>query len=293
MASSKREKELARQRAERQAARRAAAERKRKQRTAIIASVVAALLLVGVGTTAVLALTGGDDTPSTLATEPTPSAEPSEPPPSEQPSAEPSPSAQPSAPAPPAQPAGASCSYTPRGEAARPVQPPPATAEGLDQPLVATIATDRGDVRIDLLGDKAPCTVNSLRSLATQDYYSNTPCHRLTTSGIFVLQCGDPSGTGRGGPGYAYADENLEGATYPRGTVAMANAGPGTNGSQFFLVYKDSQLPPSYTPFGTITAGLEILDTVAAAGAAPAAQGGNTAPNLPVQIKTVTVAPKG
>ena len=290
MASSKREKELARQRAERQAARRAAAERKRKQRNAIVASVVAALLLVGVGTTAVLALTGGDDTPSTLATEPTPAAEPSQQP-SELPSEQPAASPEPSAPA--AEPAGVSCTYTPRGEPARPVQPPPATAEGLDQPLVATIATDRGDLRIDLFGDKAPCTVNSLRSLAQQDYFSDTPCHRLTTSGIFVLQCGDPSGTGRGGPGYAFADENLEGATYPRGTVAMANAGPGTNGSQFFLVYKDSQLPPSYTPFGTITEGLEILDTVAAAGAAPAGPGGNTAPNLPVQIKTVTVAPKG
>ena len=293
MASSKREKELARQRAERQAARRAAAERKRKQRNAILASALAALLLVGLGTTAVIALTGGDDTPETLAADPTPSPAASQQPPSEQPSAEPSASAQPSAPPPAAQPAGASCTYTPRGEAARPVQPPPTTAEGLDVPLAATIATDRGDIRIDLLGDRAPCTVNSFRSLATQNYYSDTPCHRLTTSGIFVLQCGDPSGSGRGGPGYAFADENLQGATYPRGTVAMANAGPGTNGSQFFLVYKDSQLPPSYTPFGTIAAGLEILDTVAAAGAAPAGPGGNTAPNLPVQIKTVTVAPRG
>jgi peptidyl-prolyl cis-trans isomerase B (cyclophilin B) len=294
VASSKREKELARQRAERQAARRAAAERKRRQRNAIVASVVAAVLLIGVGTTAVLALTGGDETPSTLTADPTPVPEPSEQPPSEQPSAEPSVSAEPAAPPPPpAEPTGVTCTYTPSGEPARPVQPPPTTPEGLDQPLVATIATDRGDLRIDLAGDKAPCTVNSLRSLAEQDYFSDTPCHRLTTSGIFVLQCGDPTGTGRGGPGYQFADENLEGGTYPRGTVAMANAGPGTNGSQFFLVYKDSQLPPSYTPFGTITEGLEVLDTVAAAGAAPAGPGGNTAPNLPVQIKTVTVAPRG
>jgi peptidyl-prolyl cis-trans isomerase B (cyclophilin B) len=286
VASSKREKELARQRAERQAARRAAAERKRKQRNVIVGSILAVLLLGGVGTAAGFALSG-DDGASTLATETTGAP---------QASTEPSPDADlpasPSASAEASPPGGTTCTYTERGEAARPVELPPANPEGLDEPLVATIATDRGDIRIDLLGEQAPCTVNSFRSLAAQDYYADTPCHRLTTQGIFVLQCGDPTGTGRGGPGYAFADENLEGATYPRGTVAMANAGPGTNGSQFFLVYQDSQLPPDYTPFGTIIAGLDILDTVAASGSTPAGPGGNTAPNLPVQIKTVTVEPK-
>lgn len=286
MASSKREKELARQRAERQAARRAAAERKRKQRNVIVGSFLAVLLLGGVAAAAGFALSGNDGA-STLATEATGAP---------QASTEPSPEADlPASPAASAEappPGATTCTYTERGEAARPVELPPANPEGLDEPLVATIATDRGDIRIDLLGEQAPCTVNSFRSLAAQDYYADTPCHRLTTQGIFVLQCGDPSGTGRGGPGYVFADENLEGATYPRGTVAMANAGPGTNGSQFFLVYQDSQLPPDYTPFGTIAAGLDILDTVAASGATPAGPGGNTAPNLPVQIKTVTVEPK-
>jgi peptidyl-prolyl cis-trans isomerase B (cyclophilin B) len=172
-----------------------------------------------------------------------------------------------------------------------PVELPPATGALAQQAGTATIATDRGNVVIDLLEAEAPCTVNSFASLAQQRYYADTPCHRLVTSGIFVLQCGDPTGMGTGGPGYAYEDENLEGATYPRGTVAMANAGPGTNGSQFFLVFQDSQLPPAYTPFGTITEGLDILDTVAASGAAPPGPGGNTAPNLPVQISDVTVAP--
>ena len=112
---------------------------------------------------------------------------------------------------------------------------------------------------------KAPCTVNSFASLAQQGYFDNTPCHRLTTAPeLGVLQCGDPSGTGTGGPGYRFPNEyptNQYRLTdpalqvpvlYPRGTLAMANAGPGTNGSQFFLVYRDSMLPPTYTVFGTI-----------------------------------------
>ena len=102
------------------------------------------------------------------------------------------------------------------------------------------------------------------------------------------MQCGDPTGTGSGGPGYSFPDENLEGASYPRGTVAMANSGPDTNGSQFFLVVKDSQLPPSYIPFGTITGGLEVLDAIIAAGV----EGGGTdgKPAKPVTIKSFTVS---
>ena len=136
---------------------------------------------------------------------------------------------------------------------------------------------------------KAPCTVNSLRSLAHFSYFDKTVCHRLTSQSIFVLQCGDPSGDGTGGPGYRFADENLEGATYPRGTVAMANSGPGTNGSQFFLVYKDSQLPPDYTPFGRITAGLDVIDKVAAAGSTPPGDG---EPKTAVTIQTLRTGAK-
>ena len=123
-------------------------------------------------------------------------------------------------------------------------------------------------------------------------YFDDTPCHRLTTAGISVLQCGDPTGTGRGGPGYTFADENLEGASYPRGTVAMANGGPDTNGSQFFLVYADTQLPPSYTPFGTITKGLDVLEQVAEAGSDDSSGTGDGKPKLTVQITTAKVTPK-
>ena len=109
------------------------------------------------------------------------------------------------------------------------------------QAYQATIKTNRGTIVLDLLNHKATCTVNSFIYLAAKNYFNNTPCHRLTTAGIYVLQCGDPTGTGSGGPGYKFANENLAGAKYTQGTVAMANAGPGTNGSQFFLVYRNSQ----------------------------------------------------
>ena len=107
----------------------------------------------------------------------------------------------------------------------------------------ATVATTAGDLAVTLDADRAPCTVNSFLSLAAQKYFDDTECHRLTTEGIFVLQCGDPTGTGSGGPGYSFADELDGSETYPAGTLAMANSGPDTNGSQFFVVYDDSSLP--------------------------------------------------
>ncbi len=120
---------------------------------------------------------------------------------------------------------------------------------------------------IDLLNSKATCTVNSFVYLAGKKYFNNTHCHRLTTvSPLYVLQCGDPTGTGSGGPGYKFNDENLAGAKYTQGTVAMANSGPDTNGSQFFLVYKNSTLAANYTPFGTVVKGLGIIQNVAKAG---------------------------
>jgi len=118
----------------------------------------------------------------------------------------------------------------------------------------------------------APTTVGTMAWLANQGFFNNTSCHRLTTQGIFVLQCGDPAGNGSGGPGFNFADENLPTAgadgnyIYPRGTVAMANSGANTNGSQFFLVYQDSPLPPNYSVWGQITTGLDVIDNVASAG---------------------------
>ena len=131
----------------------------------------------------------------------------------------------------------------------------------------ARVVTNCGTIIVALDGKHAPHTVNSFSFLASKGYFTNTPCHRLTTSGIFVLQCGDPTGSGSGGPGYTLPDENLKGATYPAGTVAMANTGqPHTGGSQFFFVYANTNLPPQYTPFGHVTAGLDVLTRIAKAG---------------------------
>ncbi len=154
----------------------------------------------------------------------------------------------------------------------------------------ATIVTNRGDVIIHLLNAKATCTVNSFVYLAGKKYFKNTHCHRLTTSSIYVLQCGDPTGTGNGGPGYKFANENTAGARYTTGTVAMANAGPGTNGSQFFLVYRDSlSLHPDYTPFGTVVKGLRIIQNVAKAGTDNANGPGDGHPKEKVVIERVII----
>jgi peptidyl-prolyl cis-trans isomerase B (cyclophilin B) len=273
LASSKRERELARQRAARQAARRAERERRRKQRNAVVAGTVVVLLALGAVAAAVVTNRGGSKDRLASGAPAGASTGPS------------------SAPSGSAQPASGACSYPSSGSPARPVQPPGPDVDRTT-PLAATVVTDQGEIPITLRTQAAPCTVHSFQHLASAGFFKNTPCHRLTEQGIFVLQCGDPTGTGSGTPGYSFADENLTGATYPRGTVAMANSGPNTNGSQFFLVYKDSQLPPQYTPFGTIApAGLAVLDKIAAAGATAPDASGNTAPKTPVKIIDVAVAP--
>lgn len=156
------------------------------------------------------------------------------------------------------------------------------------------LATTCGEIGIALKTAAAPHTANSFGFLAGQGFFDHTKCHRLTTNGIYVLQCGDPKGLGSGGPGYTIPDENLKdeslkGNVYPAGTVAMANTGQKhTGGSQFFLVYQDSQLPPSYTPFGVIdAAGMKVLKKIAAAGESTGA--GDGAPNATVVINKATV----
>lgn len=283
MASSKREKELARQRAERQAARRAAAAQRKKQRQAIIASVVAVLLIAGAAIAAAVSVGGGDDEPDVTA-QPSASAPAS---------AAPTGSAAPSTAASPAAAGDPGCEY-PKTDtpATREVELPPTEGVETKQVFLVTIATNQGDIVFEMDSAKAPCTANNLRSLAHFKYFDDTPCHRLTTEGISVLQCGSPDGSGNGGPGYSFKDENLEGATYERGTVAMANSGPATNGSQFFLVYEDSALPPNYTPFGKIVSGLEVLEEIAAAGSDESNGVGDGKPNTPVQITTLRAKPK-
>jgi peptidyl-prolyl cis-trans isomerase B (cyclophilin B) len=197
---------------------------------------------------------------------------------------------------------GANCQYPATSEPASKKVDPPRSGKVPTTPATVSVSmstTDRGNLGLILDNAKAPCTVNSFASLAQKGYFDNTPCHRLTTSpSLSVLQCGDPTGSGTGGPGYQFANEYPtdqypqgdpaldQPVTYPRGTLAMANAGPGTNGSQFFLVYKDSQLPPNYTAFGTIDAtGLATLDKIAAAGVAGGGQDGK--PATPVTLKSV------
>ena len=180
---------------------------------------------------------------------------------------------------------GKSCVYTSDGSGDADLPPEQAAVTG---EVPATVATSAGDIDLTLDADAAPCTVNSFVSLAMQGYFDGTSCHRLTQGGgLSVLQCGDPTGTGSGGPGYSFDDELSDEETYPAGTLAMANAGPDTNGSQFFMVYADSELPPLYTVFGTIGAdGLAVLEDVAAAGPDSPGDG---APITPVDISGVTV----
>ena len=187
--------------------------------------------------------------------------------------------------------AAAGCGFTPAVPADRFKGVPVFNAAQAARPYTAKLHTDQGVITFQALTAKAPCTTFSFRFLAEHQYYNQTHCHRLTTQGIYVLQCGDPTGTGSGGPGYSFNDENLAGATYPAGTVAMANAGPDTNGSQFFFVWKDTTLPPDYTPFGRVTSGMAVLEKIAAAGDDDQNGPGDGFPTLPVDISRVTVGP--
>jgi peptidyl-prolyl cis-trans isomerase B (cyclophilin B) len=170
-----------------------------------------------------------------------------------------------------------------------PAEPPLTVVAG--SAYTAALATNCGNVTLALDAAHAPHTVNSFVFLAGQRYFDHSPCHRLTTAGIYVLQCGDPTGTGTGGPGYTIPDENLSGATYPAGTVAMANTGrPHSGGSQFFLVYRDTQLPPSYTPFARISAGLDVLQAIAAMGTTSGGPDGPPKANVVIDAVTSTRA---
>ncbi len=179
-----------------------------------------------------------------------------------------------------------SCSYNPDGmDPAKEVDPPPAEPAETGE-VEVTLDTSAGALEAVLDAGTTPCTVNSFLSLAGQDYFDETTCHRLTTEGIFVLQCGDPTGTGMGGPGYQYDDELSGSETYGAGTLAMANAGPGTNGSQFFIVFEESQLPPSYTVFGQVdAASIKTVQKVAAKGTESGTPDGP--PKQPVTINDV------
>jgi peptidyl-prolyl cis-trans isomerase B (cyclophilin B) len=179
---------------------------------------------------------------------------------------------------------GANCQYPPATEIPSKQAKPPRQGKVPTDPAEVSVSmvTNQGHIGLLLANNESPCTVNSFASLAQQKFFDDTKCHRLTASPTSsVLQCGDPGGDGTGGPGYQFANEYptdqyppgdpaaQEPVTYPRGTLAMANSGPNTNGSQFFLVYKDTQLPPAYTIFGKIQPdGLATLDKIAKGGVA-------------------------
>ena len=297
MSGSKRQREIARAKYERQQARRTAGADRRRRNQRIVAVVVVVALVFGTVGWVVLSR---QTTSTPVTAEPTISAAASasataSASPSTAASAEPSASASLGASASPS----AAVSDPALGEPSILDCTAPGTPRPNDQTFSAppadgtatslTLTTNCGDIVI-ALDPAAPATVASEVFLTQQGFYDNTQCHRLTTGGIFVLQCGDPAGDGTGGPGYAVPDENLPtdgAANYPAGTVAMANAGPGTSGSQFFIVYADTTLPGDYTIWGTVTSGLDMVQEVASVGVADG--GADGTPRQPLFIESASV----
>jgi peptidyl-prolyl cis-trans isomerase B (cyclophilin B) len=290
--SNEQRRQAAKRKLERQLTRRA--ERARRRRlTAVIVTVVGVVVVVG-GIYFIATAGSGTSSAASSSTSPTP-------------------------PAPPAVTSKGPCKYT-----TTPTQPAPTGKDvGLPADPAATpkagtaqvlFKTTQGNIPMALNKAEAPCTVQSILHLVTSKFFDNTPCHRLTDypnpNPLFVLQCGDPTGSGSGGPGYTIPDEKPSGlrpaptttpqpagspvpVVYPAGTLAMANTGqPHSGGSQFFLVYKDSQLPANYTVFGTVSpAGMDVLTRIAAAGITPGTDptSGQATPNDGKPKKAVTI----
>ncbi|KIZ17463.1 peptidylprolyl isomerase [Streptomyces natalensis] len=267
-----RRRQLAREKFARRQQRRTADRQKARRRTVIIASALAVALAAGVAAFSSAALMGNDRAGDDRAADPSRTAAPDP------------------------------CRTPAKGA--------PSTAKWKKEPAMsidtgasytAALHTTCGQIELKLDAARAPHTVNSFAFLSGKHFFDHSRCHRFLDQRIYVLQCGDPTGTGTGGPGYTLPDENLKdpkikGGVYPAGTVAMANSYDGkhdntrnSGGSQFFLVYKDSPLPANYTPFGTVTGGMDVLKKIAAAGSRPDPQIGSTAPNATVVIDRATV----
>ncbi|HYZ09804.1 MAG TPA: peptidylprolyl isomerase [Pseudonocardiaceae bacterium] len=292
MPTNEQRRQAAKRKLDRQLARRAA--RAKRRRTYAVAGSAAAVVLVVGLVVLITVLGGGDDgnadTAAAPSAPPVPSEDSADSADSQSPQVDiPAERAEPPV-RPQPLPPSVDCQY-PAGPQppAKPVNPPPAGQTPTTGTVGVSLQTSAGTIPLTLERSLAPCAVKSFLSLTEQGYFNDTPCHRLTTGqGLQVLQCGDPSGTGTGGPGYSFADETWPELTYGRGYLAMANSGPNTNGSQFFLVYGDAQLPPAYTVFGTVSdEGLRVIDQVARAGA----QGGTPdgPPATPVTITTATI----
>jgi peptidyl-prolyl cis-trans isomerase B (cyclophilin B) len=290
VATNQMRREAAKRKLARQQERRAAQARRRRQMT--VFGSVAAVVVVLVGVVLFATLGQGSGTPAAApAPTPTPEAAPTAA--AETPAAIPT-AAAPLPQRPAALPATVNCNFPADGQAARPVKPPAGANVSTQGTVGVTLQTGDGAIGLTLDKALAPCTVDSFVSLAQQGYFDNTTCHRITTApGLQVLQCGDPSGTGSGGPGYTVPDEFFPELKYGRGILAMANTGqPNTGGSQFFMIYGDGELPPQYTAFGSITPdGLQVLDTIAKRGSdgslEPSPGGGK--PVQPVTIEKAVV----
>ena len=268
-----RQRAAARARLEKEMAERAEAARKRRQRQAIIGSALAVVVIAGVAFWIVSAMGSDDKDPA-----PTAAAAP---------------------------PGTVACTWTPEdgsgGGKIKDVGTPGPNAPNTGKNTM-TVSTSLGDIVATVDKSKAPCTAAAFEFLAGKKFWDNTKCHRMTTEGIKVLQCGDPTATGKGyretdgtgGPSFRYAEENLPtnaNPPYPRGTIAMAKTqAPGSTGSQFFIVYGDTQLDPSYTVLGTVTKGMEVVDQVAKAGVDDSNGPGDGHPKKEIVIKTLTMA---
>jgi peptidyl-prolyl cis-trans isomerase B (cyclophilin B) len=267
-----RQRVLARAKLERQMARRAAAARRRRQLQAALGAATTLILVVGGTWFLVNKFSGDEDKKDTASPKTSESASPS--------------------PSPSVSLAPGNCAYGKAREGgAKPknVGTPPTKNVKHTGTRSATLKLNKGTVEVQLDIAKAPCTTNSFTFLAGKRYFDNTKCHRLVVQGIHVLQCGDPTASGSGGPGYQFGEENLpKDGSYPAGVLAMANAGPGTNGSQFFIVYKNTKLPPNYTIFGKITKGLDVVEKIAAAGVQGGADGAEK-PKSEIKIEKVSL----
>lgn len=266
MPTTKQRRAAAQRKLQRQLERRAEAVRRRRQRAVVLTAIVAVVAVV----VAVWIIVAGKDDGKGSSADASASASAGTPP---------------------------ECTYTPRQadgvnvrDVGLPQTPPPKEGK-----VTLDVVTDQGNMTFGLDRSLAPCAVQSMEYLASQGFFNNSPCHRLVDQDTFgVLQCGDPSGTGQGGPAYQMPQEPPSGDhPYTKGVIAMANSGqPDSTGSQFFIMFKDTDLPPDYSVVGTVTAGLDIVENVAAAGndgsMEPSPGGGK--PNLPITIQSMTVA---
>lgn len=294
MPNSKQRREAARRHLERQLVRRQQRD-VRRRRFNLIASTVGVLVLFAVVITTVVMLRGDDKkSTATAASSDSPSSSPS-------PSASSTAAPEPSRSAAPIKARAARKTSGPCGykedatkfasgdlfDVGMPPDPKP-TPTGT---YTAVFNTNQGTITVALDGKSAPCNVQSIKYLISKKFYDQTPCPRSVNSGIYVVQCGDPSGSTSGGPTYSTKDENLAKASYTAGTLAMANSGVNTNGSQFFFITKDSNgaLGKNYTVIGHVTGGLAILQKIATGGDDGSNQAGGGKPNIPLYFKTVTL----